>query len=78
MVVYGGLLGAELKIGQYLNCLIDEVKNSGRIIRISISQSEVAASIATEEQNWTLGSLLPGLVVKAQIQEVNLCYCDRC
>ncbi|XP_077205715.1 protein RRP5 homolog [Paroedura picta] len=62
--------GAELKIGQYLNCLIDEVKNSGRIIRISISQSEVAAAIATEVQNWTLCSLLPGLVVKAQIQEV--------
>ncbi|XP_015275588.1 PREDICTED: protein RRP5 homolog [Gekko japonicus] len=62
--------GAELKIGQYLNCLIDEVKNSGRIIRISINQSEVAAAIATEMQNWTLCSLLPGLVVKAQIQEV--------
>nr|XP_056705709.1 protein RRP5 homolog [Euleptes europaea] len=62
--------GAELKIGQYLNCLIDEVKNSGRIIRISISQSEVAAAIATEVQNWTLNSLLPGLVVKAQVHEV--------
>ncbi|XP_060097704.1 protein RRP5 homolog isoform X2 [Heteronotia binoei] len=62
--------GAELKIGQYLNCLIDEVKNNGRIIRISISQLEVAAAIATEVQNWTLYSLLPGLVVKAQIQEV--------
>uniref|UniRef100_A0ACB8F9X4 Uncharacterized protein n=1 Tax=Sphaerodactylus townsendi TaxID=933632 RepID=A0ACB8F9X4_9SAUR len=62
--------GAELKIGQYLNCLIDEVKNNGNIIRISISQSEVAAAIATEVQNWTLLSLLPGLVVKARINEV--------
>lgn len=74
MFVYGGVLGAELKIGQYLNCLIDEVKNGGRIIRISISPSEVAAAIATEEQNWTLRNLLPGLVVKAKIQEVNLYY----
>ncbi|XP_054839484.1 protein RRP5 homolog [Eublepharis macularius] len=62
--------GDELKIGQYLNCLIDEVKNSGRIIRISISQLEVAAAIATEVQDWTLRNLLPGLVVKALIQEV--------
>ncbi|XP_066475340.1 protein RRP5 homolog [Tiliqua scincoides] len=62
--------GTELKIGQYLNCLIDDVKNSGRIIRMSINQSEVAAAVATEEQNWELSNLIPGLVVKAQVQEV--------
>nr|XP_042711593.1 protein RRP5 homolog [Chrysemys picta bellii] len=62
--------GAELKIGQYLNCLIEEVKNNGRIVRLSITQSEVAAAIATEEQNWALGNLLPGLLVKAQVQKV--------
>ncbi|KAL7990641.1 hypothetical protein Chor_014071 [Crotalus horridus] len=62
--------GTELKIGQYLNCLIEEVKNGGRIIRISINQSEVASAIATEKQNWSLANLLPGLVVKAQVQEV--------
>ncbi|XP_060624305.2 protein RRP5 homolog isoform X1 [Anolis sagrei] len=62
--------GAELKIGQYLNCLIEDVKNSGRIIRMSISQSEIAAAIATEEQNWSLSNLLPGLVVKAKVREV--------
>lgn len=39
---------------------------------MSINQSEVAAAIATEEQNWALSNLLPGLVVKAQVQEVNL------
>uniref|UniRef100_A0A8C0H0I2 Protein RRP5 homolog n=1 Tax=Chelonoidis abingdonii TaxID=106734 RepID=A0A8C0H0I2_CHEAB len=62
--------GAELKIGQYLNCLIEEVKNNGRILRLSITRSEVAAAIATEEQNWALSNLLPGLVVKAQVQKV--------
>ncbi|XP_053167847.1 protein RRP5 homolog [Hemicordylus capensis] len=62
--------GAELHIGQYLNCLIEEVKNNGRIIRLTINQLEIAAAIATEEQNWALNNLLPGLVVKAQIQEV--------
>ncbi|KAM9134322.1 protein RRP5 homolog isoform 2-T4 [Pangshura tecta] len=62
--------GAELKIGQYLNCLIEEVKNNGRIVRLSITRSEVAAAIATEQQNWALSNLLPGLVVKAQVQKV--------
>ncbi|KAJ7325160.1 hypothetical protein JRQ81_018180 [Phrynocephalus forsythii] len=62
--------GADLKIGQYLNCLIEEVKNGGRIVRMSINQSEIAAAIATEEQNWSLSNLLPGLVVKAQVKEV--------
>uniref|UniRef100_A0A670XW39 Protein RRP5 homolog n=1 Tax=Pseudonaja textilis TaxID=8673 RepID=A0A670XW39_PSETE len=62
--------GTELMIGQYLNCLIEEVKNGGRIIRTSINQSEVASAIATEKQNWSHANLLPGLVVKAQVQEV--------
>ncbi|XP_073541438.1 protein RRP5 homolog [Phyllobates terribilis] len=60
-----------LQIGQYLNCVIDEVKNSGRIVRLSITQSDVATAIATEEQKWTLNNLLPGLVVKAQVQKVS-------
>ncbi|KAM8805938.1 protein RRP5 homolog [Eudromia elegans] len=62
--------GSDLKIGQNLNCLIVEVKNEGRIVRLSIDRSEVAASLATQRQNWTLSNLLPGLVVKAQVQKV--------
>ncbi|XP_029466152.1 protein RRP5 homolog [Rhinatrema bivittatum] len=60
----------DLKVGQYLNCLIEKVKDNGRIIQLSISRSDVAASVATEDQNWTLNNLLPGLVVKAQVQKV--------
>ncbi|XP_069609798.1 protein RRP5 homolog [Ranitomeya imitator] len=60
-----------LQVGQYLNCVIDEVKNSGRIVRLSITQSDVATAIATEEQKWTLNNLVPGLVVKAQVQKVS-------
>lgn len=59
-----------LRVGQYLNCVIDDVKNNGRVVHLSITQSDVAAAIATEEQQWTLNNLLPGLVVKAEIQEV--------
>eukprot|EP00069_Balaena_mysticetus_P007351 bmy_19104T0 len=62
--------GAKLKVGQYLNCLIEEVKGSGGVVSLSVGYSEVSAAIATEEQNWTLNSLLPGLVVKAQVQKV--------
>ncbi|OXB82387.1 UNVERIFIED_CONTAM: hypothetical protein H355_009312, partial [Colinus virginianus] len=63
--------GSGLKIGQSLNCVIEEVKNEGRVVRLSADRSKVAASIATEQQNWTLSNLLPGLLVKAQVQEVS-------
>uniref|UniRef100_A0A8C3B8X6 Protein RRP5 homolog n=1 Tax=Cairina moschata TaxID=8855 RepID=A0A8C3B8X6_CAIMO len=63
--------GPDLKIGQNLNCVIEQVKNEGRIVRLSVDRSEVAASLATEQQNWTLSNLLPGLVVKAKVQKVN-------
>ncbi|KAM9282065.1 protein RRP5 homolog isoform 2-T2 [Cariama cristata] len=62
--------GPDLKIGQNLNCVIVEVKNEGRVVRLSVDRSEVAASLATEQQNWTLSNLLPGLVVKARVQKV--------
>ncbi|GAB0192080.1 protein RRP5 [Grus japonensis] len=62
--------GPDLKIGQNLNCIIVEVKNEGRVVRLSVDRSEVAASLATERQNWTLSNLLPGLVVKARVQKV--------
>ncbi|NXO52983.1 RRP5 protein, partial [Aramus guarauna] len=62
--------GPDLKIGQNLNCIIVEVKNEGRVVRLSVDRSEVAASLATERQNWTFSNLLPGLVVKARVQKV--------
>ncbi|XP_077933281.1 protein RRP5 homolog isoform X2 [Halichoerus grypus] len=62
--------GATLKVGQYLNCLIEEVKGNGGVVGLSIGHSDVSTAVATEEQNWTLNNLLPGLVVKAQVQKV--------
>ncbi|XP_061228578.1 protein RRP5 homolog isoform X2 [Neopsephotus bourkii] len=62
--------GSDLKIGQNLNCVIVEVKNEGRVVLLSIDRSEVASSLATERQNWSLSNLLPGLVVKARVQKV--------
>ncbi|NWS21645.1 RRP5 protein, partial [Pachyramphus minor] len=62
--------GPDLKIGQNLTCVIVEVKNEGRVVRLSVDRSEVAASLATEKQNWALSNLLPGLVVKARVLKV--------
>ncbi|NXX86292.1 RRP5 protein, partial [Urocolius indicus] len=62
--------GSDLKIGQNLNCVIVEVKSEGRVVHLSVDRSEVAASLATEKQKWTLSNLLPGLVVKARVQKV--------
>ncbi|XP_006880025.1 PREDICTED: protein RRP5 homolog [Elephantulus edwardii] len=60
----------KLKVGQYLNCVIQEVKGSGGVVSLSVDPSEVSTAIATEEHNWSLNNLLPGLVVKAKVQKV--------
>ncbi|XP_020036363.2 protein RRP5 homolog isoform X2 [Castor canadensis] len=62
--------GAKLNVGQYLTCIIEEVKSNGGVVSLSIGHSEISAAFATEEQNWTLNNLLPGLVVRAQVQKV--------
>ncbi|XP_010624753.1 protein RRP5 homolog isoform X2 [Fukomys damarensis] len=62
--------GAKLKVGQYLHCVIEEVKGNGGVASLSVEQSEISAAIATREQNWSLNNLLPGLVVKAEVQKV--------
>ncbi|XP_045547123.1 protein RRP5 homolog [Salmo salar] len=62
----------ELKVGQYVTSLLEEVKNDGRVVRLSISPTAVAQAVADTEHGWTLTNLLPGLVVKAQIKKVTL------
>lgn len=66
-----GLTGAKLKIGQYLTCLVEEVKSNGGIVSLSVEHAEISSAFATEEQSWNLNNLLPGLVVKAQVQKVS-------
>uniref|UniRef100_A0A4W5L3E2 Protein RRP5 homolog n=1 Tax=Hucho hucho TaxID=62062 RepID=A0A4W5L3E2_9TELE len=62
----------ELKVGQYVTSLLEEVKNDGRVVRLSISPTAVAQAVADTEHGWTLTNLLPGLLVKAQIKKVTL------
>lgn len=62
--------GANLKTGQYLTCLVEEVKSNGAVVGLSIEHSGISSAFATEEQSWNLNNLLPGLLVKAQVQKV--------
>ncbi|XP_048464836.1 protein RRP5 homolog isoform X3 [Rhincodon typus] len=62
--------GMPLRVGQYLTTLVESVKNDGRIAQLSIRHIDVAAATATEDQKWSLSNLLPGLVIRAEIQKV--------
>lgn len=60
----------ELKVGQYVSSQMEEVKNDGRVVRLSVSPSTVAQACAESKQGWNLTNLLPGLLVKATIKKV--------
>lgn len=63
-------LTADLKVGQYLLCKVEEVKNEGRVVKLSAPPS-VAKSCVESSQGWNLTNLLPGLLVKASIKKVH-------
>ncbi|XP_049426867.1 protein RRP5 homolog isoform X1 [Epinephelus fuscoguttatus] len=60
----------DLKVGQYVTYQVEEVKNDGRVVRLSVSPPTVAQACAEPEQGWNLTNLLPGLQVKATIKKV--------
>ncbi|XP_037545618.1 protein RRP5 homolog [Nematolebias whitei] len=60
----------ELKVGQYLMVQVEEVKNSGRVVRLVANPSAVTKVCANTEQGWNLTNLLPGLLVRATIKKV--------
>uniref|UniRef100_A0A1A7XIX3 Protein RRP5 homolog n=1 Tax=Iconisemion striatum TaxID=60296 RepID=A0A1A7XIX3_9TELE len=60
----------EPKVGQYVTALVEEVKNDGRVVRLSSDPSVMAQACADTEQDWNLTNLLPGLLVKASIKKV--------
>ncbi|XP_051882885.1 protein RRP5 homolog isoform X2 [Pristis pectinata] len=63
--------GLPLRVGQYLNFLLESVKDNGRFVQLSVRSTDVATAMATDDQNWGLCNLLPGLVVNAEVQKVN-------
>ena len=68
------LMRPELKVGQYTTCQVEEVKNEGRVVRLSGSPLTVAQACAESEQGWSLTNLLPGLLVKATIKKVETAF----
>lgn len=64
------LMCPELKVGQYVTSQVEEVKNEGRVVRLSGSCQACAEST----QGWNLINLLPGLLVKATIKKVKATF----
>ncbi|KAI4899783.1 hypothetical protein NFI96_011797 [Prochilodus magdalenae] len=62
----------DLKVGQYVTALVTEVKNEGRVARLSINHAAVSQSCAETQHEWTLSNLVPGLLVQARIKKVTL------
>ncbi|KAM3622776.1 uncharacterized protein V6R79_002928 [Siganus canaliculatus] len=60
----------ELKATQYIIFKLDEVKNDGRVVRLSADPSTITQTCAETEQGWNLTNLQPGLLVKATIKKV--------
>ncbi|KAM4603795.1 protein RRP5 homolog isoform 1-T2 [Polymixia lowei] len=58
----------ELTVGRYVTSRLDEVKNEGRVVRLSAHS--LARAFAAARHGWTLVNLLPGLLVKAKIKKV--------
>ncbi|XP_030636412.1 protein RRP5 homolog [Chanos chanos] len=60
----------DLKVGQYVTTLLEEVKNNGRVVRLSVNPTAVNQACAETQHGWTLSNLIPGLLVKAHIKKV--------
>ncbi|KAF4075156.1 hypothetical protein AMELA_G00231350 [Ameiurus melas] len=60
----------ELKVGQYMTVMLEEIKNEGQVVRLSANPTAVNQACAEKHHGWTLCNLLPGLLVKANIKKV--------
>ncbi|XP_065151454.2 protein RRP5 homolog [Paramisgurnus dabryanus] len=60
----------DLKVGQYVLSLLEEVKNEGRVVRLSLDPKALGKAIAGTQHGWTLDSLLPGLLIRVRIKKV--------
>lgn len=59
----------DLKVGQYVTAVVDQVKNEGRVVRFSVSPPS-SQDCAEAAQGWNLTNILPGLLVKATVKKV--------
>lgn len=62
---------SDLKPGQYVDCLLEDVKSEGRLVRLSVDPSAISEAVADTEHGWTLSNLCPGLLVNATVKTVS-------
>lgn len=62
---------ADLKVGQYVTAVLEEVKSEGRVVRLSVNPAAINQVFADPQHGWTLNNLTSGLLVKATVKKVN-------
>ncbi|XP_043108470.1 protein RRP5 homolog [Puntigrus tetrazona] len=60
----------DMNVGQYVTILLEEVKNDGRVVRLSQDPQALRKAFAVAQQGWTLDTLLPGLLIQGKIKRV--------
>lgn len=60
----------DLYVGQYVLVLIEDVKDSGRVVRLSQNPQALVKACAETKQGWTLDNLLPGLLIHGCVKRV--------
>ncbi|XP_051723103.1 protein RRP5 homolog [Ctenopharyngodon idella] len=60
----------DLNVGQYMSILIEEVKNDGRVVRLTQNPQALAKAVATIQHGWTLDAILPGLLIRGRVKRV--------
>ncbi|XP_073698661.1 protein RRP5 homolog [Garra rufa] len=60
----------DLNVGQYVTVLIEEVKNDGRVVRLTQDPQALGKACAEIQQGWTLDTLVPGLLIRARIKRI--------
>ena len=66
-----GFKGRSLCVGQVLHCVVLSGPDV-RAVPVSVNPSQVAAAMMSASHLVGVGSLLPGLLVKASVKEVGL------
>lgn len=76
IIIVSFLFISDLNVGQYMTVLIEEVKNDGRVVRLSQDPQALGKACAETQQGWTLDTLLPGLLIQARIKRVSQLHID--
>lgn len=71
IMIVSFLFISDLNVGQYMSILIEEVKNDGRVVRLTQNPEVLAKAFTTIQHGWTLDTILPGLLIRARVKKVS-------